>query len=781
MVAVLALAVTMADGVWVPGGMRALGFIARGKAKSTPERFVADYCRAIVANAGQPDAGPQYIVRVRSYFERMAALESLGRREGERLTVTLSAADRPGQRLTERVSNLLGWRARAEQSRLVLEVAERTTQSKRKETATALDIDEVGMQEALQAGRPFPLEVRYEKAPVLLGERAWRAAFYPKENLTGGLLEALVRDPRLARLYLALSQLDPRTRDALLQGLELHGLLPFAGLLHRHAAAFGIVEGRASVPGGRPAEPVWAKLAGAGPAEPGRFFRALLEKDQGYLLAFFDALSGFDAAAQAYATRNAAWTERLYAAFRGVPELRTAPGLLRNESSFLETLRRGPRLDDEELLRLARTFHQSRQEKRLLLDAWLAVEKINDRRPERLSEETARLLRERYWEYREAYPYFQRLTALGHPEFQQFFAAADKLRHLPRKQSEIPLGLWHGAVGLLALSEDLRLLDPRDTARRFGLLCEGFAQGGFTNAALDLGRQLPVADLLARRPRSAEVLELQAVPPLNPEDPGPQVLLALAGRLYAYYLDSDDLLVAEDPLLLRKHRFRPDRELFAAADFHPSSEGAGSFLSGGFADMRGVAGQVALAGAKQTDSHSEFVFAAQVGDLRTTDWKRLDDEEVRRVGQRIQAAREWIERSAAQFEERRKLAEATLGLLSFARRAHLLAALEERDWKAVWSVVTLPDLYYLGEPAHRRLLAPYEDYEHLLHPGPIAGRVAELKLFLAHDFARWGRPAAELESVAEPLAQDILRELSMTDLRDWRSVQEALAEAFNNP
>jgi hypothetical protein len=35
--------------------------------------------------------------------------------------------------------------------------------------------------------------------------------------------------------------------------------------------------------------------------------------------------------------------------------------------------------------------------------------------------------------------------------------------------------------------------------------------------------------------------------------------------------------------------------------------------------------------------------------------------------------------------------------------------------------------------------------------------------------------------VAEPLAQDILRELLMTDLRDWRSVQEAFAEALNKP
>ena len=35
----------------------------------------------------------------------------------------------------------------------------------------------------------------------------------------------------------------------------------------------------------------------------------------------------------------------------------------------------------------------------------------------------------------------------------------------------------------------------------------------------------------------------------------PQVKLALSGAVYAYFLSPDDLLVSQDPLLLRKHRF----------------------------------------------------------------------------------------------------------------------------------------------------------------------------------------------------------------------------------
>src|SRR6185312_1963773 len=60
---------------------------------------------------------------------------------------------------------------------------------------------------------------------------------------------------------------------------------------------------------------------------------------------------------------------------------------------------------------------------------------------------------------------------------------------------------------------------------------------------------------------------------------------ALEGIVYAYYLSPDDLVVSEDPLLLRKHQFWILRSstvkphLHEPADVNASSERAGSYFT----------------------------------------------------------------------------------------------------------------------------------------------------------------------------------------------------------
>jgi len=865
----------------VPGGLRALGFIARGKENSSPEGFFADYCRAVIRHTTEVNAAPVYQGRLRSYFQRMALLEACGRRERGGLTITLSVGDRESQRVAEKVSNLLGWKARTFQRQMVLEVADKTSQSKRKETATALDVDELRMQAALQAGKPFRLDIRYEEARLLLGEEAWRAAFYPKEKLPGGFAEAVARYPRLAKLYVGLSTLDDQARGALLGavGLKEAGQ-KYTDLLYQHASSLAVLGGRASVPGGERAESIWSKLVGADPGPPGPFFRALLEKDQGRLLAFFTPLSRFDSAHQRYCTRTPARTEKLCELFRQVPEVQTFTVNLAKEVSFVEFLRTVPldaegrirfpggvgawgavEPEEDVLARLARSRHRAHNENRAVLDAVVAVGRIDAHRAEGLSEASVRLLARGFWDFSGAYPYFSLLTGLGDAEFQQFFTMAEKLRGRRPEQLNIVMGQWHALVAILCRAQEAGAMDAKQTARLFGLLCGRFAEaaslGDFTRASLDLvGKILPESSdpdqaierlLLGSSPRAGkyrQVLELQAVPRLGvvlerneaalaklplveipktvkltlkeremletlvvgrrhqtkdvETELGPQVTLALAGILYAYYLDPSDLLVAEDPLFLRKHRFLPSRELFGRSEFYPNSEAAGSYLGGGFADMGIAAGQVAVAGAKQSETPSEVVFAAQMGSLRITDWSRLGDTEQRTVGRKVGAAREWITEAARQPAVRAELAEASLGLLSFARRARLWQALEAQDWKSVWAAVTLSDLYHLGDRksgdgarvdllggslshlfscSHPHLMAPapYEEYENQLAPGKIAERTAELKLYLAEYLDRKKMPAAALAKIAEPVAREILRDLPMTDMRDWRSVQAAFS------
>jgi hypothetical protein len=178
---------------------------------------------------------------------------------------------------------------------------------------------------------------------------------------------------------------------------------------------------------------------------------------------------------------------------------------------------------------------------------------------------------------------------------------------------------------------------------------------------------------------------------------------ALEGIVYAYFLSPDDLLVSEDPLLLRKHRFgtlsleaKQRTVLHERSDVNQSSEGIGSYFTGGFASFGDAAGAAATQSAKLGGANGEAIASKQMAAVRGTDWGRLRDDDLRLLGLKVTVAREWIARAASQQELNESLAEDTLGLLSLTRRANLIAALAERDWSTAWSCVTLSDLYFLG-------------------------------------------------------------------------------------
>jgi hypothetical protein len=305
----------------------------------------------------------------------------------------------------------------------------------------------------------------------------------------------------------------------------------------------------------------------------------------------------------------------------------------------------------------------------------------------------------------------------------------------------------------------------------------------------------------------------------------PQVTVALAGVVYAYYLRSYDLLVSEDPLFLRKHQYVNLESGAAALKPFPApglEKGgpAGTTLTGSFAGFSTVAGMVAETGVRSADEHSEEFVFHQLGDIRATRWGQLKDSDLRLVGLKIRTAREWIVLSAGSAELRPELADATIGLLSLARRSEFLAALDGRDWKTVWSAVTMSDLYFLADEYLKRFkvdphpspvfstlrqcaagndgsrlhwlgptlgplnncshphlmrLPPYEHFEAFLLPAKIAARSSEFKLYLAEFFDRSGLPADLMAAVAEPLALRVFRGLRITDPRDWYSVQVAFS------
>ena len=77
------------------------------------------------------------------------------------------------------------------------------------------------------------------------------------------MVEVLVNDPEVARLYWALAKDDAETRLALHQSPGLRALFPLAPTLDFYGGEISIRSGRVIVPGGTNAEPVWKELVGA--------------------------------------------------------------------------------------------------------------------------------------------------------------------------------------------------------------------------------------------------------------------------------------------------------------------------------------------------------------------------------------------------------------------------------------------------------------------------------------------------------------------------------------
>lgn len=955
----------------VPGGLDALAFVAHAGQPVSHERFFAGYCRAVLMQILRVSPNTKvYVQQIEAHFQRVAALEALGKRDGDRVVVSMTLNGKEERRRSEKILDLLGMTLHSSKGEIALTRGEKKGQAQKQETISALAIDEVAMQEAFQSGKPFSFEIIDERAPLYPNEKMWRETFYPTATGSGGFATAVLRSPKLGQLYLALSSLDRRSAAALISAVPLQRLdQRRAALLEDFGTAFAVEGSHAVVPGGRAAEPIWTSLVGVRPDQAGAFFRALLEHENGKLLAFFFTFSQLDRAHQAFFTANAERVSRFYKLFaqsqavqRGNPRgnttfgevLRSVPldrenhlkfpgsaevWTAQNHSSERAKLLKkvsqaaAPEVEDEMLLRLAETRYQERGERHTELDNFLAVSHIDAHRREPLDQETALLLVQHFADFSEAYPYFTDLVDLQAGDFRAFFSAVEHIGLSPPIDANLRLGQLHSLVEWVCLLSRHHVVNDAEATKLFRLICRYFTAAengeGYVTASLASARAILahcansqsgasadeqirsgfIAGSIPANPqRGAEfqrILDLQGTPKLdtlfsiqqaainlldkgsgdatviqknvaslpsvelpktealtskereslirynpakarklaedlrvkaskgnvNPKDIQkvtrelmtslePQVTAALAGPVYAYFLRPNDLIVREDPLLLRKHRYFDfeqggRHELILDSNFNKESSGVGSYFSGGFAQFALAAGRAASIDWETPSPNSEFMIAAEIAAIRSAQWDQLQESDLRLVRLRTGIAREWIFQSATHNEEFRSLSEETMGLLSLARRAELLEAIEARNWKGVWNAITVPDLFALGgrfierhkedvswpSPvaatlralaasnngsrlnalgaitrsdgcAHPHLQpnAPYEEYEHHLMLDDVAQRSAEFKIFLALQADKLGVQPSTLARVAESLAAVAFREVQMSDYHDWRSL-----------
>jgi len=171
------------------------------------------------------------------------------------------------------------------------------------------------LEQSLQEGKPFSYAFPATRVPILFAERDWQAILPAKQRAGATLLDMLLNDEDVDRLYAGLARLDPHTRSQLLQTVGLRRLLAYAPIFDFYGSRICIRSGAVVVPGGEAADQDWAELVGADPHSPGDFVYRLLAKDQGWMAAYFDALSRVSPEQQAHLVANGR-LKRLYAAYR---------------------------------------------------------------------------------------------------------------------------------------------------------------------------------------------------------------------------------------------------------------------------------------------------------------------------------------------------------------------------------------------------------------------------------------------------------------------------------
>jgi len=369
----------------------------------------------------------------------------------------------------------------------------------------------------------------------------------------GGLAGLLAGDVRAAQTYVGLSKAGPGVAETLSEAMGLRRLaLRYADLLFLYGPALAISERGAVTPGGPGSEKVWQELVGVPPRTAGRFMAALLEQDEGRMVAWYAFLHELPARQQRFFLSGLPRARFYYDYFRESPEV--SRGVRRrviycNSTDYL----RGIPVGEDGLVLLPGglsawrgTGAKAKQESvdQVLLRVgrdrkmpdpghgwgWRrleAVAAIETARGKPLTEIEARMLAEEYETHPGLYGYFVLLRGMGEKEWRSVFRLADKAERMNPLDRNRVMGLFHGVAKLASLLAQSERVDQKQAASVVGQLSEELANGpaagdwalASTKALHGLAGQGSLEQLVAgsmtcerRRSEFQQVLRMQRIP-----------------------------------------------------------------------------------------------------------------------------------------------------------------------------------------------------------------------------------------------------------------------------
>ncbi|HYM78638.1 MAG TPA: hypothetical protein VE377_21895 [Candidatus Dormibacteraeota bacterium] len=567
----------------IPGPQRSLLRMAGMSQEIAPQEVLPLLSQNVFTEGYQESTRPtEFLILLRRYVVQARELAALAENNGMVIRVSNCDDARP-------LLRILGYRTRTDCGNAGTSL--QTEDPERAFLAIDSGFPLPELEQTLQGGKPFAYAYSSSPVPVLFAEGDWTTTSVKnhKED-SWDLIDTILNDPAVARLYWAMSRIDPDTRDYLQKSMGLRKLLPYAGVLDFYGRGLCISAGRVRVPGGVQAEPAWEDLVGASPASPAAFVSKLLAKDKGWLMAYFDVLSRANGTRQAYFTDR----HRLRFFYRGLRTLdptvpatkgsfRPAPSLLllatrlhldsngeplvpgnldawkdillerRNSSVVRGSAKQVPGLKSpEELLQvmfaLSRTAHEHGP-----LQMYMAMCDLDSRRsPEhRLSPATVRLLADKFEQFSDQYRIFSEFPALSDQSIALFLEVAQRLNSVPGAVRGDAFGTFQASVGIWQILARQGQIPNSQLNDSWQQIIKPFTSIRSAAQLFDAGRaslgELFRCSTGKAKGSQDEIIDLLAGPGQKTTE-GEQVHREFSGRIRAV-LD-DQRLVSLDTLLL---------------------------------------------------------------------------------------------------------------------------------------------------------------------------------------------------------------------------------------
>lgn len=203
---------------------------------------------------------------------------------------TFAVAPKDQWKKTERALEWLGFKVRGEGRTFTTQRRQDADSSRRQGFLDAIGTPTAAFLEKLHAGETVTVSVADAPAPLPYGLAAWRETLSESDLTAQSAFLYFDKNVRASRMLVALSALDPQTREELRtlvrdeKGRHRGWAMLYEDTLEpfsRYPEALMLRNGQIVLPGGKEAEPIWTNIFGVAPSDRARFLTALFDVDGG--------------------------------------------------------------------------------------------------------------------------------------------------------------------------------------------------------------------------------------------------------------------------------------------------------------------------------------------------------------------------------------------------------------------------------------------------------------------------------------------------------------------